>query len=141
MDKIEFKNEDLYFKFSNNWNLVENDLDNCLAILDNKSGYSRIMVIKYPEEGLSLDYLKSAIEDIPRSKSLCVQKSHLISIGNQKTHELIAIDETHDPILKTHSLSCIHDNDIFTFNFMGFGENNPDEKSFLGIYKTLGFNF
>lgn len=139
MDKNEFKNKDLSFEFSNNWNLVKNDLENCIAILDSKSGYSRVMVIKYPEEGLSLNYLKLAIEDIPREDSLKIQGSDLTILANKDTHELIAIDESHDPSLKTHSLACINGRDAYVFNFMSFGLNNPDENDFLFMYESLNF--
>ena len=72
-----FENKDLSFKYSDNWKLmdIEEDLENVVAILDHKSGYSRAMLIKYPEEGLSLEYLKAAIDDIPRADTLNIVKS------------------------------------------------------------------
>ena len=86
-----------------------------------------------------MEYLKNAIEDIPREESLVVEDSHLTIIGNKETHELIACDSSHDPILNTHSLSTINDRDAFSFNFFGFGKDNPDKDGFLVMYKTLEF--
>ncbi|AMK14936.1 hypothetical protein [Methanobrevibacter olleyae] len=135
-----FQNDELSFKYPNNWKLVDNgDIKNCIAVLDSDSKFSRLMIFKYPQEGLSLDYLKNAIEDIPREESLIVEKSHLTLIGNKETHELIAHDRSHEPPLKTHSLSTISDRDAFSFNFFSFGLDNPDEEEFLMIYKTLKF--
>lgn len=135
-----FQNEELSFKYPNNWKLVEaDDIENCIAVLDCDSKFSRVMVFKYPQEGLSLEYLKNAIEDIPREDSLTVEDSHLTIMGNKETHELIARDSSHDPILNTHSLSTINGRDAFSFNFLGFGENNPDKDGFLMMYKTLNF--
>ena len=136
-----FENDDLSFKYSDNWKLmdIDDDLENCIAFLDHKSGYSRAMLIKYPEEGLSLEYLKAAIDDIPRADTLNIVKSGFTIIGNKESYELIAIDETHEPPLKTISISCINGRDIYTFDFMSFGLENPDETAFLNLYKTLEF--
>lgn len=136
-----FENEDLSFKYSNNWKLmdIEEDLENVVAILDYKSGYSRAMLIKYPEEGLSLEYLKAAIDDIPRADSLDTIKADFTIVGNKESYELIAIDESHEPPLKTISLACIGGRDAYVFNFMSFGLENPDEVAFLNLYKTLEF--
>lgn len=136
-----FENEELSFKYSNNWKKmdVDDDLENCLAIFDHKSGYSRVMIVKYLEEGLSLEYLKSAIEDIPRVETLKCVKSDFIIIGNKESYELIAIDESHEPPLKTRSIACIGGRDAYVFNFMSFGLENPDEEAFLNIYRTLEF--
>ena len=44
----QFQNEELSFKYPNNWKLVSDDeIENCLAILNSDSGYSRVMVFKY----------------------------------------------------------------------------------------------
>ena len=60
-----FKNYELSFKYPNNWKLLEaDDIENCIAVLDCDSKFSRVMVFKYPQEGLSMEYLKNAIEDI-----------------------------------------------------------------------------
>ena len=135
-----FQNEELSFKYPNNWKLVDaNDIENCIAVLDCDSKFSRVMLFKYPEEGLSLEYLKSAIEDIPREESLIVEDSHLTIMGNKETHELIAKDKSHNPILNTHSLSTINNRDAFSFNFLSFGEDTPDKDGFLMMYKTLEF--
>ncbi|MBQ2962619.1 hypothetical protein [Methanobrevibacter sp.] len=135
-----FQNDELSFKYPNNWKLVEaKDIENCMAVLDCDSKFSRVMVFKYPEEGLSMDYLKSAIEDIPRESSLIVEDSHLTIIGNKETHELIAKDTSHNPILNTHSLSTINNRDAFSFNFLAFGEDTPDKDGFMMMYKTLEF--
>lgn len=136
-----FENEDLSFKYSNNWKLmdIEEDLENVVAILDHKSGYSRAMLIKYPEEGLSLEYLKAAIDDIPRADSLGIIKADFTIVGNKESYELIAIDESHEPPLKTISLACIGGRDAYVFNFMSFGLENLDEVAFLNLYKTLEF--
>lgn len=135
-----FQNDELSFKYPTNWKLVDNgDIKNCIAVLDCDSKFSRLMIFKYPQEGLSFDYLKNAIEDIPREESLIVEKSHLTLIGNKETHELIAHDRSHEPPLKTHSLSTISGRDAFSFNFFSFGLDNPDEEEFLMIYKTLKF--
>ena len=136
-----FQNEELSFKYPNNWKLVSDDeIEGCLAILNSDSGYSRVMVFKYEEEGLSLEYLKNAIEDIPREDSLKVQSSTLNLFGNKETHELIANDESHEPPLMTHSLATINNRDAYVFNFFGFGLDNPDEEGFLFMYKTLKFD-
>ena len=75
-----FKNYELSFKYPNNWKLLEaDDIENCIAVLDCDSKFSRVMVFKYPQEGLSMEYLKNAIEDIPREDSLIVEDSHLLS--------------------------------------------------------------
>jgi hypothetical protein len=135
-----FQNEELSFKYPNNWKLLESDdIENCIAVLDCDSKFSRVMLFKYHEEGLSLEYLKNAIEDIPREESLIVEDSHLAIIGNKETHELIGRDNSHEPPLSTHSLSTINGRDAFTFNFFGFGENNPDKEGFLMMYNTLEF--
>lgn len=135
-----FQNDELSFKFPNNWKIVEfEDIENCIAVLDCDSKFSRVMIFKYPQEGLSLEYLKNAIEDIPREDSLIVENSHLTIMGNKETHELIASDSSHDPLLNTHSLSTINNTDAFSFNFFGFGEENPDKEGFLMMYKTLEF--
>lgn len=136
-----FENEELSFKYSNNWKLmdIDDDLESCVAILDHKSGLSRAMIIKYLEEGLSLEYLKAAIDDIPRAETLVTVKSGLTIIGNKESYELVAIDETHEPPLKTISLACIGGRDAYVFNFMTFGLDNPDEVAFLNLYKTLEF--
>jgi|GEM_PF-3594157 len=135
-----FKNEDLTFKYPDNWKLLDDDIENCLAILDSGSGFSRIMVIKYPEEGLSLKYLKSAIEDIPRADSLKIDKSDYTLIGDKETHELISYDNTHNPPLKTHSLATISGRDAFIFNFFTFGKDNlQDCEDFFNIYESLSF--
>lgn len=135
-----FENDDLRFKYSNNWKMMDVEgLENCLAIFDHKSGYSRVMVIRYPEEGLSLEYLKAAIEDIPRAETLECIKSGFTIIGNKESYELISIDESHEPPLKTRSIACIGGRDAYVFNFMSFGLENPDEEAFLNIYKTLEF--
>ena len=137
-----FQNDELSFKYPNNWKLVEaKDIENCMAVLDCDSKFSRVMVFKYPEEGLSMDYLKSAIEDIPRESSLIVEDSHLTIIGNKETHELIAKDTSHNPILNTHSLSTINNRDAFSFNFLAFGEDTPDKDGFMMMYKTLEFKY
>lgn len=135
-----FENDELSFKYPNNWKLVESEgIENCIAVIDCDSKFSRVMVFKYPQEGLSLEYLKNAIEDIPREDSLEIKSSQLTIIGNKETHELIARDSSHDPILNTHSLSTIHNRDAFTFNFFGFGEDNPDNDGFLIMYRSLSF--
>ena len=135
-----FKNDELSFNYPDDWKLVESgDIENCIAVLDCDSKYSRVMIFKYPQEGLSLEYLKNGIEDIPREESLEVMDSHLTIIGNKETHELIARDASHDPVLNTHSLSTIHNRDAFSFNFMGFGEGNPDKEGFIRMYETLKF--
>lgn len=135
-----FENNDLSFKYSNNWKLMDtDDLENCLAILDHKSGYSRAMLIKYPEEGLSLEYLKAAIDDIPREDTLVTIKSGFNIIGNKESYELVARDETHNPSLKTVSIACIGGRDAYVFNFLSFGLDNQDYNSFLNLYKTLEF--
>ena len=104
-----FKNDELSFKYPNNWKLLEaDDIENCIAVLDCDSKFSRVMIFKYPQEGLSMEYLKNAIEDIPREDSLIVEDSHLTIIGNKETHELIAKDTSHEPPLNTHSLSTIN---------------------------------
>ena len=119
-----FKNYELSFKYPNNWKLLEaDDIENCIAVLDCDSKFSRVMVFKYPQEGLSMEYLKNAIEDI----------------GNKETHELIAKDTSHEPPLNTHSLSTINDRDAYSFNFFGFGEDNPDKEGFMMMYRTLEF--
>ena len=115
-----FKNYELSFKYPNNWKLLEaDDIENCIAVLDCDSKFSRVMVFKYPQEGLSMEYLKNAIEDIPREDSLIVEDSHLP--------------------LNTHSLSTINDRDAYSFNFFGFGEDNPDKEGFMMMYRTLEF--
>ena len=68
-----------------------------------------------------------------------MEDSHLAIIGNKETHELIGRDNSHEPPLSTHSLSTINGRDAFTFNFFGFGENNPDKEGFLMMYNTLEF--
>ena len=134
-----FENNELSFKYPNNWKLVEDEIEGCLAILNADSGYSRAMLFKYEEEGLSLEYLKNAIEDIPREESLKLESSGLTILGNKETHELIANDSSHDPSLRTHSLATIDGRDAYVLNFFGFGEDNPDEEGFLFMYKTLKF--
>ena len=138
MSKL-FKNTELSFKYPKNWKLVEDEIEGCIAILNADSGYSRVMLFKYEEEGLSLEYLKSAIEDIPREDTLKIEQSGLTILGNKETHELIAKDESHDPQLKTHSLATINNRDAYVLNFFGFGQENPDEEGFLFMYKTLKF--
>ena len=97
-----FKNYELSFKYPNNWKLLEaDDIENCIAVLDCDSKFSRVMVFKYPQEGLSMEYLKNAIEDIPREDS--------------------------------------NDRDAYSFNFFGFGEDNPDKEGFMMMYRTLEF--
>lgn len=135
-----FQNDQLSFKYPKNWKLVSDDeIEGCLAILDSDSKHSRVMIFKYPEEGLSLEYLKNAIEDIPREESLKVISSNLTILANKETHELIAEDTSHEPPLRTHSLTTIHNRDAYGFNFMGFGLDNPDEDGFLFMYRTLKF--
>lgn len=135
-----FKNNELSFKYPDNWKLIEDDeIENCLAILDSQSGYSRVMLFKYGEEGLSMEYLKKAIEDIPKNDSLKLMESHLTIMANKETHELIANDTSHEPSLKTHSLGTIHNRDAFVFNFFGFGLDNPDEDGFIYMYESLEF--
>ena len=47
-----FKNDELSFKYPNNWKLLEaDDIENCIAVLDCDSKFSRVMVFKYPQEG------------------------------------------------------------------------------------------
>ena len=135
-----FQNEELSFKYPNNWKLVlDDEIENCLAILNSDSGYSRVMVFKYEEEGLSLEYLKNAIEDIPREDSLKILSSGLTILANKETHELISHDTSHEPPLNTHSLATIHNRDAYVFNYFGFGLDNPDKEGFLFMYKTLKF--
>ena len=86
-----------------------------------------------------MEYLKNAIEDIPKEDSLNVIRSELNLFGNKETHELIANDSSHEPPLKTHSLATISNRDAYVFNFFGFGLDNPDEEGFLFMYRTLEF--
>ena len=134
-----FQNSELSFKYPKNWKLVEDEIEGCIAILNADSGYSRVMLFKYEEEGLSLEYLKNAIEDIPREETLKIEQSGLTILGNKETHELIANDESHEPPLKTHSLATINNRDAYVLNFFGFGKDNPDEDGFIFMYKTLKF--
>ena len=134
-----FKNEEFSFKYPNNWKIIDDEIENCLAILNSDSGYSRVMVFRYKQEGQSMEYLKRAIEDIPKEPSLKILSSNLTIMGNKETHELKAEDTSHNPILNTHSLATIHNHDAYVFNFFGFGWDNPDKEGFLFMYKTLEF--
>ena len=48
-----FKNDELSFKYPNNWKLLEaDDIENCVAVLDCDSKFSRVMIFKYPQDCL-----------------------------------------------------------------------------------------
>lgn len=86
-----------------------------------------------------MDYLKNAIEDIPREETIEIERSGFTIMGNKETHELISRDLSHEPPLSSHMLSCINGRDAFSFNFFSFGLDNPDKEGFLMMYKTLKF--
>jgi hypothetical protein len=136
---MEFENNELKLTYTSFWQLKEQDIDNCILVLDHEHKKSRIMLLKYPEDGINLNYLKSAVETIPRSETLRIIDSRLTSIKNFDVHEFQAVDMTQEPPLKTRSIGLIHNKDAYLFDYFTFGLNNPEDNDLDEIIKSLTF--
>ncbi len=110
-----------------------------MLILDHENKKSRIMLLKYPGDGINLNYIKSAVETIPRSDTLKTLDSHITIINNIHVHEFQAIDVTQNPPLKTRSIGLIHNDDAYIFDYFTFGLNNPEDNDLNKIFTSLNF--
>jgi hypothetical protein len=136
---MKFENNDLELNYPSSWELKDHDIEECVLILDHEHKKSRIMLIKYPDDGINLNYLKSAVEVIPRSETLKMVDSRLTTLNDFRVHEFEAVDVTQEPPLKTKSIGLIHDGDAYIFNYFTFGLNNPEDYEFIEIIGTLNF--
>ncbi len=134
-----FENNELIINYPNNWIKQKNEIKNCLLIIDYANKKSRIMLMNYPNEAVNINHLKSAIELFPRDDNLKIVDSRIIQIKNKTVHELEAINVNSKPPLKTKSIGLINKNDVYIFNYMTFGLNNPEDNDLKKIIENLQF--
>ena len=136
---MKFENKELIINYPKQWKDQKNEIKNCILIIDYENKKSRIMLMKYPNEAVNINHLKSAIELFPRDDNLKIIDSRIIKIENKTVHELEAINVTSKPPLKTKSIGLINKTDVYIFNYITFGLNNPEDKDLKKIIKQLEF--
>ena len=136
---MKFENKELIINYPNQWKEQTNEIKDCLLIIDHENKKSRIMLMKYPNEAVNINHLKSAIELFPRDDNLKIIDSRIINIKNKIVHELEAININSKPPLKTKSIGLINKNDVYLFNYMTFGLNNPEDNDLKKIIEELQF--
>ena len=136
---MKFENTELILNYPNKWKKQDNKIKNCLLIIDYENKKSRIMLMKYPNDAVNINHLKSAIELFPRDDNLKTVDSRIIQIKDKTVHKLEAININSKPPLKTKSIGLINKNDVYIFNYMTFGLNNQEDNDLKKIIEELEF--
>ena len=92
--------------------------------------------VSLPEE---MKRVIAKIAEAEREKEAVITKSRGEVEAAHNLKEAADLMCTSPGALHLRTLSTINDRDAFSFNFFGFGENNPDKEGFLMMYKTLEF--
>ena len=134
---MKFENKNIKITYNENWEKQENEIKNCLLVLDHKNKKSRIMLMEYPNQAVNITHLKTAIELFPRDENFQIVKSEIIKIKDIMVHELEAVNPTCKPILQTKSIGLINKKDVYIFNYMSFGLDNTTNNDFQKIIESI----